>query len=288
MSKGVEANKSGWLIREESDDGVISWKRRWSCVEDGYLIFYKKQNKKQMLDKVDLRAAAKIVPATYKNKKHCWQIQAPDRTTSLLASSESEMALWIKAAFMSKVAAGQSGTPRSAPIPLSSSPQTTPGIVLTGTPEHSSNDGRRNTMSFSSGSSSGGAPPPPPPPPGPGAYKQSRPPTAMQPTSAPRPNPMGQAAEPNGTPASPPTGMMGGFMAELSAALGGGRQSLRPTMTPVRIIFHVWQLFLSVLFYVIFSNCMNVREEIQRVPTKHLPTINHCQLVTRVHRAICP
>jgi serine/threonine protein kinase len=222
MSKGAEGNKSGWLIREEADDGVISWKRRWSCVEDGYLSFYKKQNKKQMLDKVDLRAASKIVPATYKNKKHCWQIQGTDKTTSLLASSESEMALWIKAAFMSKVAAGQSGgTPRSTPVALPAAPQSVPGIVLSGTPDHTSGSGRRGTISMSSG----GAPPPPPPPPGPGAFKQNRPPSAVQPTP-PRPNPM---ADPNGTPASPPTGMGGGFMAELSAALGGGRQSLRPT-----------------------------------------------------------
>eukprot|EP00029_Vermamoeba_vermiformis_P004877 TRINITY_DN1557_c0_g2_i1.p1 TRINITY_DN1557_c0_g2~~TRINITY_DN1557_c0_g2_i1.p1 ORF type:complete len:790 (-),score=199.93 TRINITY_DN1557_c0_g2_i1:24-2393(-) len=233
MSKGADGNKSGWLIREEADDGVISWKRRWSCVEDGYLMFYKKQNKKQMLDKVDLRVASKIVPATYKNKKHCWQIQAPDRTTSLLASSESEMALWIKAAFMSKVAAGQGGgTPRSTPMTIPAAPQSIPGIVLTGTPDHTSgSDGRRGTMSFSPSSSGGGAPPPPPPPPGPGAFKQPRPPTAVQSIPS-RPSPM---ADPNGTPASPPGGMMGGgFMAELSAALGGGRQSLRPagTATP--------------------------------------------------------
>lgn len=229
MSK-ADGNKSGWLIREEADDGVISWKRRWSCVEDAHLAFYKKQNKKQMLDKIDLRSAAKIVPATYKNKKHCWQIQGTDKTTSLLASSESEMALWIKAAFMSKVAAGSSGgTPRTTPmaIPTAPQPQSVPGIVLTGTPEHTSSTGRRGTVSLGPG----GAPPPPPPPPGPGAVKQPRPPTAVQPTP-PRPNPM---ADPNGTPASPPTGMGmgGGFMAELSAALGGGRQSLRPT-TPVR------------------------------------------------------
>lgn len=87
------AEKAGFLTK--CGGSIKTWKRRWCVLKNG-AVHYSKNQKSQDLGIIPLKQAGNIrVSDAWKKKKHCFEVETPNRTYYICAESEADMQAWI-------------------------------------------------------------------------------------------------------------------------------------------------------------------------------------------------
>eukprot|EP01104_Vermistella_antarctica_P004365 TRINITY_DN1482_c0_g6_i1.p1 TRINITY_DN1482_c0_g6~~TRINITY_DN1482_c0_g6_i1.p1 ORF type:complete len:488 (+),score=142.70 TRINITY_DN1482_c0_g6_i1:88-1464(+) len=88
------ADKQGFLRKEGGS--IKTWKKRWCVLKNGALYYSKTQNS-GALGIISLDTAGPIQRCdTRKNKKHCFEVETPNRTYYIVAESDPDMESWIE------------------------------------------------------------------------------------------------------------------------------------------------------------------------------------------------